>query len=67
MSEPKTWPIEKWKPARRADLDEARDWIRFHQTNIDSWNMHNRGQFSRTYSEDRLAFWTAVLMTERVP
>lgn len=65
-------PIEKWRPASEAELRIARERITAHAQNIESWNRYNRshfasGNFSKVYSESRLAFWTKVVMLEKVP
>lgn len=61
------------RKATSGEMDAAQQWITYHHKNIQSWDTHGcstmgfgDSQFSREYSEERLAFWTRVLLTGEV-
>jgi hypothetical protein len=58
-------------PLTPGDRAHAETWLRAHIKNRDHWIAHGRAApnvsvsaFDRTYSELRIAYWTAVLLSD---
>lgn len=60
------------RPATKAELSMAHQWIASHKQNIAHWKAHGCQdptcitEMSQEYSEERLAFWIGLLMSETV-